>query len=1159
MNTDNGALSFDAYINNEKLINSINEAEKRVKGFSDATVKEGEKIDDAFKITAENISIQKNVIAQLETQLNNLNIEISKMKPGTAQDKMKADAAQVAAELKAEKDALKQLEAAVKSSETSHKSFRTQVREAREELIRMEQAGLRGTPAYQALQKHLGELTDAMGDAAAQARVLANDERGFQGVVSTITGITGAFSAAQGAVGLFAGENEELNRIMLKVQSLMAITIGLQQVAEMLNKDSYFSIVILTKAKEMLAVAEMKFATALGISTAAARVLMATLTLGLSIAITSIIVALSKLSSKTAEARKEQQEFNKAVAEAAFEPVAAIKQLSTEYNALGNNMRAKESFIDKNKEKFEDLGIAIKDVNDAEKILSDPKTVEKLVEAFMLRAKAMAATEMASKKYKEALEKQMELDKTPEKVTMTTSSAGQGMFGGATVTTQVKNRKYTKLSNQISDLNAEGDNLFRMAANFTAAEKKILEKLGQSGEKITAGSIAAIEDNLNKLKAKYKEAATEAERNKLLTQIREQEKLLEKMDKSGKPGKTGKAEQNKDLKDYEDYRLQVIKKSSDAEIALKRSLITDKKALIEFDLQQELAAIDEMERIYKEKAKKAGENNPDLSLFSAMRSTATTQAGNAKTGVTKESYDALIEQYRNYEEQKSAIIADFDKKRTIAQEQGNQELIKRLNEAQIEALSKLSVEQLMESPDWTKLFGDLDKVATNELIKLRDSIESQFNNMNLSPEDLDVLRNKINEVTDEIERRNPFLALSDALKKYKKEQNSGNTKQLFESVAGALDGIKQMFDSVVSGLEKMGVQMDENTQKALEDVGGILSGASTLATGIATGNPLSIVQGTIETISNGVDLVTRMFDAKHDRSIKKHQQNIERLQKQYEKLSDEIDKSIGLEQYDLQKQQIENLTKQAKELNAQAQAEWKKKKTDYDKAYSYQDQAKEVKEQIAEIVEQIKLSLLNSDLKSIVSDLGGAIIDAFSAGEDAAKAWGNAVEDVVQNVVQKLLIQKLVSDRVEGIINSYLSKWVGTDGTLLMSTDEIMSSATQMGDDLKKLGPVIQELLNSLPEDVKKYLTGEENQDDKSPLTGAIQSVSEETASIISGQLNAIRINQIESVSILRNQLLELNKISTNTSHNINLVKLIDILEVLKSISGGGSLRSQGL
>ena len=138
---------------------------------------------------------------------------------------MKRQAAEVSAELKAEKDALKMLESQVQATEKAHTSFRTQLRNAREELIAMEQAGLRGTDAYQALQLRVGELKDAMDDAQAQANVLANDEKGFQGVVSALSGVTGAMSATQGAVALFAGENENLNKIMLKVQSLKAITI----------------------------------------------------------------------------------------------------------------------------------------------------------------------------------------------------------------------------------------------------------------------------------------------------------------------------------------------------------------------------------------------------------------------------------------------------------------------------------------------------------------------------------------------------------------------------------------------------------------------------------------------------------------------------------------------------------------------------------------------------------------------------------------------------------------------------------------------------------------------------------------------------------------------------------------------------------------------
>ncbi len=103
-----------------------------------------------------------------------------------------------------------------------------------------------------------------------------------------------AFSAAQGAIGLFAGENENLQKIMLKVQSLMAITIGLQQIEQMLNKDSAFTLVVEAKAKTMLAAATSGLAAALGVSTVAAQALLATLTLGLSAAITAMIVLVSK-------------------------------------------------------------------------------------------------------------------------------------------------------------------------------------------------------------------------------------------------------------------------------------------------------------------------------------------------------------------------------------------------------------------------------------------------------------------------------------------------------------------------------------------------------------------------------------------------------------------------------------------------------------------------------------------------------------------------------------------------------------------------------------------------------------------------------------------------------------------------------------------------
>ena len=82
--------------------------------------------------------------------------------------------------------------------------------------------------------------------------------------------------------------------------------------------------------------------------------------------------------------------------------------------------------------------------------------------------------------------------------------------------------------------------------------------------------------------------------------------------------------------------------------------------------------------------------------------------------------------------------------------------------------------------------------------------------------------------------------------------------------------------------------------------------------------------------------------------------------------------------------------------------------------------------------------------------------------------------------------------------------------------------------------------------------------DSEDTLTGAVKGVSEETASLVAGQMNAIRINQLETTSILRQQLQTLNTIAANTAYNRYLARIERIITILENNSGD-SLRSQGL
>lgn len=229
-----------------------------------------ESIDAAFAEIDRVVETNKAAIRELEEEYKRLGVEAGKayqkgddkqyvalerqrsviQQVISERKKMNAEASKTADELLAEEKRLKENAAAAEAAAQKQVSLRQRLREVKIELVEMEAAGQRGTAEYRALQEEAAKLTDAWGDAQAQATILANDQRGMQGLISGLTGVTGAFTAAQGAVGLFAGENEHLQQIMLKVQSLMAITMGLQQVQQTINKDSAFSLVTLNGLKE---------------------------------------------------------------------------------------------------------------------------------------------------------------------------------------------------------------------------------------------------------------------------------------------------------------------------------------------------------------------------------------------------------------------------------------------------------------------------------------------------------------------------------------------------------------------------------------------------------------------------------------------------------------------------------------------------------------------------------------------------------------------------------------------------------------------------------------------------------------------------------------------------------------------------------------------
>lgn len=1324
--------------------------------------------------------VHEKALASLEAEYDRLGAEMGKAYMSGRDDEyiaLKQQQAAIQGEIRVRKSLLNELRdqsnaleevatkieterANVEKAANAHTSLRSKIREVKEEMANLRANGIdENSAAYKNLVNELGRLQDIQGDIQAQGSIMANDENQFAGMLSGLQGVVGGFTAAQGAVALFGAENEELQRIMLKVQSLMSITMGLQQVAQTLNKDSAFSLVTLNKAKEWWnnlldvgrgkqiadtaameantvaqatntasktagATAETAKAAAQtagtaaaeantvaqGVNTAAtgAQTVAATAgtaaNIGLAGAfrmvgaaiksipvfgwilagISALIALVSHFVGKANETKKAQEEWYKSVAENVYKPVAAVEELSVKWNQLGDNMEAKKKFVQANKKAFDELGVSINDVADAEKLLV--KNKEAFIEAQISKAKSMIYMQQAQEKVKTLMEQEQKLESMPKTKSMwvQTSSFGTGYY------VEVANKDREKLEKANEALRAEIEQGFTNAAN---AEKEGANTLKNAGIEATQsyadGTLGAIQEAIRMKQEALNTLTNNDDYKKAMKEIEDLQKQADKITgtkritggggkSSGKSGSTQdpfleklakyKSEytrfmkwinsgdevlvkaanqefgkllqegatyieylknqrdiilqvdvanrtkaQNKQLRQLNDAiaeetkntvleafnnelseqltnaksvleMLNIIEKKrkelsgDDTELdnAKKETLDTAEKDA-QSKLKEETESLLEEYASYMEKRRRIDEQyNADIALLNQKRAQAQSDSERAEIdaaiknrtrkyekdtkGSGNADYDAMLADYGTFEQRKQAIIDSYAEKRRIAEEMGNQDMIDALDKAQQQALSKFALEQMKMSPDWELMFGDLDEITTKkleELIAKINGLDGAYLGIEFDPKDLETLKKKIEEMKGEIQERNPFKALISSIKEYSKAADNESKKKalsnMFESATGAIDLVKGSLDAVVSGMDKMGIAMDDNTQAILGDIGGILDGASQISQGIATGNPLSVIQGSIGLLSSAFDLFNSR-DRKAEKQIKKHQQAIKVLENAYKQLEWQINKALGADVYEGQMQAIHNMEAQRQHLQQMWEAEESKKKTDHDRVRDFKEQYADLGRQIEDMYDSISKDILQTDAKDFAGSLGDSLVEAFKKGEDASKAFETTVNEVLQNAVVNQLKKRFLEQQLQGALDqleSNMGYWNGDDFVFDGLTDA----------EIEAFKRKVQAAANNYNQalgiysDLFKDITGDEDAD--TSLTGAVKGVTEETASIVAGQMNAIRINQLEATAVLRQSLQQLNMIAANTQYNRYLVKIDRIISLLEK--SGDSLRSQGL
>lgn len=307
----------------------------------------GDRVERVSQSITERIAAQREQVRYVEQCLKDLRRQYDRLGPGKAQTEMRAEIEACTRALEEDKAVLNGLRSEHEKNSATARGLTMELRQLQGAMAKMRLEGRQNSQEYQTMAQRAALLQDTLGDLRTQTKILSHDNDGLQGLISGASGVAGAFTMATGIMGAFASENENLVKIQTRVQSVLAITMGLQQVMNALNKDSAFRLVTVVKMKNLLTAANTRLAASLGISTAAASALMATLTLGLSAVITGLIVLWDRYSDSqeaAAAKAKERVEIEKEgraqMIKTRFEIDSTLKSLK-EFNGTKEQEKAK--------------------------------------------------------------------------------------------------------------------------------------------------------------------------------------------------------------------------------------------------------------------------------------------------------------------------------------------------------------------------------------------------------------------------------------------------------------------------------------------------------------------------------------------------------------------------------------------------------------------------------------------------------------------------------------------------------------------------------------------------------------------------------------------------------------------------------------------------
>ena len=976
-------------------------------------------------------------------------------------------------------------------------------------------------------------------------------------------------------------------------------------------------------------------------------------------ALTTVITALVMFCDKSDEAEdsvSRLENANKKASEEFDKDAAKIKSLQDVVSNANVAYDERKKALDKLREIVPEYNASLS--KEGELVNNNTDAIKDYLVHLEKQIKLKAAQEELEEAYKEQRELQREWDSAREDLSLKRTNSAYydkpiidvaGMFGQrdlqkAEARFNDVDARLTKVNQTIASLNSEIATTSTETNSSTKQFKTFSEQLEAAKNKVTtlkaelkdllAGKgneesfVKAIEDKRKELKAaedaydtlrgidpKSKKASTSSTtdyKTKIANEGRELERL------------------------YKDMELSIQRARIDAmdeglEKVLAENELNHKAELEAIERQKEdtLLKIQEREKTiwesknpdWKKKGMTFTPTTTELPKDVASQFDALTKAANDRLVTdNKKALDDMLSDYMSYEQKRSKIKEEYDKKRqSLYNEDGSfrsgvsQGNVDELNRSETEALNAVDEEFAQREATYQSWMEAIANMTLRQLEAVLAKAEQELAELEQSGDADDsqmaVARAKVNTARKKVEKANADNDLTPGKRTIKEWEDLYKTlmeaEKEFESVGDAVEGTAGKIISSAGQIMTSTLSMINSIiTLATTSSTGIQTAATASAKAIQTVEKASVILTIISAAMQVAMAIINLFnkDDEYQEEIERLQERIDQLQwelenteasrlnenldilklvkstyaevttevlklhsagmstwgsfyqiigkviykeeilkktsqeiaKTYANLEYTVDKALGEKRFDDAKNQLANIAQQQLLIQEQIRNEDAKKKTDHGKIADWERQIIELGEEANKIINDIVEEIMGGSAADLASELGDAFIEAFRAGEDAAEAWGEKVDDIVANVIKRMLVSKYLEEPLGDIFDKYKSKWY-KDGEFA-GIDAIMESMNGFANDLNAVGDEFQTIWDSLPDSIKNLITVTD--DAREASERGIATASQESVDENNGRLTVIQghtytMNEnVKLIVLLGDKILEaINIIRANTEY----------------------------